>query len=181
MGVKDWFKKKQKDDGIDPLTGLTLSHLKIGYYVDYDLKTWEVTAFNTYDWGSGDYTHEWQLTSSGDLLYLEKDMDDEEFWSISRKISFRDLGPGIAEHIKVHDDPPETLKYQGITYFLEEMAGGHFYQNGTGQGFPLLTWNYEDEDGSHFLTIEQWGDDDFAAALGEPVESYQFTNILPKS
>ncbi|MBW2366658.1 MAG: DUF4178 domain-containing protein, partial [Deltaproteobacteria bacterium] len=76
MGLKDFFKKKQPSDL--KITDLTLSDLKMGYMVDYDLKTWQVTAHNTYDWGDGDLTLEWQLKSHDDTIYLELESDDEE-------------------------------------------------------------------------------------------------------
>jgi hypothetical protein len=43
----------------------------------------------------------------------------------------------------------------------------------------MLRWDYEDEEGERFLTIEQWGEEDFLAYQGLPAEEYQFTNLLP--
>jgi hypothetical protein len=60
------------------------------------------------------------------------------------------------------------------------MAGGHFYKDGTGPGQELLEWCFEDESGKKLLTIEQWGEDEFEAFIGEQVEEYQFSNILPR-
>ena len=48
MGFSDLFKKKNKDT-FDPLKDLVLSKLRVGYFVDYDMKTWEVTGYNKYD------------------------------------------------------------------------------------------------------------------------------------
>ena len=45
----------------------------------------------------------------------------------------------------------------------------------------MLRWSYEDEEGEVYLGIEQWGEWDFDATVGKPVEEYQFTNILPGS
>ena len=38
----------------------------------------------------------------------------------------------------------------------------------------------KNDPGKKYLGIEQWGENDFEASLGEPVEEYQFTNILPR-
>ena len=38
---------------------------------------------------------------------------------------------------------------------------------------------YEDESGEKYLAIEQWGETEFEASLGQPVEEYQFSDILP--
>ena len=82
MGFKDLFKKNKPQP--DPLRELTLSNLKVGYFLDYDLKTWEVTAYNVYDFSEGDKTHEWQLKSSEETVYLELESDDADYWSWSR-------------------------------------------------------------------------------------------------
>jgi hypothetical protein len=179
MGIRDFFKKDKKE-GPDPLRDLSLAKLKVGYLLDYDLKTWEVMAYNYYDWGGGDLSHEWQLQSGDELAYLEKESDDEEAWSLNRKVSFARLGSGIKEKIIESGDPPEEVIFAGTTYYLAEMAGGHFYKDGQSPGKELLRWSYEDDEGSSYLGIEQWGEEDFDATVGEAVEEYQFSNILPR-
>lgn len=178
MGLFDFFKKKKKPEET-PVGDLQLTDLKPGCMVDYDLKTWEVTACNDYDWGGGDITREWQLKSADDLMYLEKETDDEAAWSISRKIAFGRLGTRVAEHLKQNGDPPAEIVYEGTAYYLAEQGGGHFYKDGRGPGREFLMWSYEDDDGENYLTIEQWGEEAFEAAVGRAVEAYQFENILP--
>ena len=180
MGIFDIF-KKDEPSGPDPIHDLTLANLQVGYLVDYDMKTWEVTAANTYDWGDGDMSWEWQLKSGDGLAYLEREMDDEDDWSLNRKIPFGRLGSGVKERIMADEDPPDEIVLDGVTYYLEETAGGHFMKNGRGPGQPMLRWSYEDDDGRRYLGIEQWGEEDFEASTGQPVEEYQFMNILPRS
>lgn len=178
MGIKDFFKKRKKDD-VQPLGDISLDKLKKGYLVDYDLKTWEVAAHNLYDWGDGEITHEWQLKSVDEIVYLENESDDEEDWSLNKKIAFGSLGANVKKSIIETGDPPDAIAFEGTTYYLEEMAGGHFYKDGQGPGKEVLRWSYEDDPGQRFLGIEQWGEEDFDATVGQPVEPYQFTNILP--
>ncbi|MFH1134725.1 MAG: DUF4178 domain-containing protein [Pseudomonadota bacterium] len=179
MGIFDFF-KKDKEDEIDPLKDLTLDKLQVGYFVDFDLSTWEVTGYNIYDWGDGDVSREWQLSSSEELLYLEKESDDEDYWSLNKKISFADLDPVVKKTILEKSDPPDVVVFEGVSFYIEEMAGGHFLKGGQGTGTPLLRWGYVDEEGGRLLGIEQWGDNEFEASTGIPVEEYQFTNILPR-
>jgi hypothetical protein len=179
MGIRDFFRKDKKKEP-DPLKDLSLSELKVGYLLDYDLKTWEVTAYNYYDWGGGDISHEWQLRSGDEVVYLEKESGDEEEWSLNRKIAFASLGSGLKEQIIENGDPPEEMVFEGTAFTMEEMAGGHFHQDGQGPGKELLRWSYEDDEGRRYLGVEQWGEEDFDATVGEPVEEYQFTNILPR-
>lgn len=182
MGIFDFFSKdKKKDEGPDPLHELTLSNLKVGYFLDYDMKTYEVTAYNTYDWGEGDITEEWQLKCGDEVLYLEKEEDDEVYWSLSKKLAIGKLGSGILDQIKEEGDPPDEIVFSGKTFYLEESGAGHFLKDGKGVGVPMLSWGFEDDDGEVYLGIEQWGEDDFEASEGKPVYEYQFTNILPRA
>lgn len=176
-----FFKKKKKPEEaeIDPLSDLTLSKLKVGYLVDYDMQTWEVTGYAHYDWGGGDLSWEWQLKSAGDTLYLEREADDEDYWCVSRKIAFSRLGDAVRDHIRENDDPPDEIVFEGTTYYLEESGGARYCKDGKRPGQEMLKWEYEDDEGESFLTIEQWGENSFEAALGFQVEEYQFSNILP--
>jgi hypothetical protein len=179
MGWKDFFKKGNGEKQEETFKELTLKSMEPGYYVDYDLKTWQVSAYNIYDWGAGDKSYEWQLVSSDETIYLELEIDDEEEWCISRKIGFGSLGAKVKNHIMENEDPPDEITYKGVTYYMEEMGGGKFLKGGNGPGHQLVKWDYEDDSGDKYLSIEQWGEEDFEASVGEPVEEYQFTNILP--
>ena len=180
MGLKDWFSKKKETPEVDPLHDLSLEHLKPGYFVDFDLKTWEVTGYNVYEWEEESAVNrEWRLSASDDVVYLELEVDDDRYWSINRKIPFQSLGPEVGQHLRENQDPPDEIVYNGVTFYLEEMAGGYFREGEEGVRREMLRWSYEDDSGDRFLTIEQWGEDDFEASTGEPAHEYQFTNILP--
>ncbi|MBF0451568.1 MAG: DUF4178 domain-containing protein [Candidatus Magnetomorum sp.] len=176
MGWKDLFRKKEQEEN---LTDLDLSQIKPGYFVDYDLKSWEVKAYNKYDWGAGETSDEWHLACADDAIFLEREFDDEETWIMTRKIPFNKLGAFVREHIKEYEDPPEEISYDNRKYYLEDSAGGYFHPDGKSTSYELLSWTFEDDSGDHLLGIEQWGEDDFSAWIGSPVEAYQFTNILP--
>lgn len=173
------FKKKEKDE-LDPLKDLVLSKLKTGYLVDYDLKTWEVTAHNRCEWGEGDFSDEWELQSGEEIFYLEREEDDEVEWTFTQKIPITEIGNGIPAHIKEHDDPPEEINYKGKKFRLQDSGGGRFHKEGKDFYDEFLSWDYEDESEEYILTIEQWSEKSFEAAHGQYVEEYQFTNILPK-
>ncbi len=181
MGIFDFFKKKSDKDELDPLSDLTLAKMRKGYFVDYDLKTWEVISSSYYDWGEGDKSYEWQLKSSDDIIYLELEVDDEEYWCISRKITTRALGSEIFDSIIEDEDPPEEIVYENTKFHLDESGGGLYHLDSTGQGRELFKWDYTDNSEKKILTIEQWGESEFEASYGDVVEEYQFTNILPSS
>lgn len=176
MGFMDRFKKK---DRIDPLKDLVLSKMKAGWFVDYDLITWEVTAVNLYDF-DGDEAIEFQLKSAEETVYLEFESDDEDFWSFNRKIPFAKLGTEVRDYFQTHDGPPEKITYEDLTYYLDEEAGGHFLKNGEEPGREMIRFSYVDDSEKKILEIEQWGEKDFEASTGIVVEEYMFSNILPR-
>lgn len=173
-----FFKKKEEE--IDPLKDLILSNLKIGYLVDYDLKTWEVTAHNKCKWGEGNNSDEWELTSGHEVMYLEREEDDEVEWTFTKKIPVSSVGEEIPGYIRKNEDAPEEIKYQGKTYHLQDCCGGRFYKSGKDFYDEFLCWDYMDESEDFVLSIEQWSETSFEASHGEYVEEYQFSNILPK-
>jgi len=181
MGFTDIFRRKKNKPQADPLQDLVLSKLRAGYFVDYDLKTWEVTRHHLYDWGDGLQTDEWELKSGSETCYLDREEDDEVEWSLSHRIPFKKLDSdgAIARTIKKTEDPPEEIQYEGRTYYLEQSGGGYFLRDGKGMGTEFLCWDFESEGEDQFITIEQWGENDFTALAGIFVEEYQLTNILP--
>jgi hypothetical protein len=172
--------KKKKEPEFDPLRDLSLSKLKAGYLVDYDLKTWEVTAHHKYDWGDGFYTDEWELKSSTETLYLEREDDDEIEWALSKKTQLGKSGSEIREHLLENESPPNEILYQDKGFFLASEAAGLFLKDGKEPGIELLSWDYIDETEEEVITVEQWGEQEFEYSIGRYVEEYQFTNILPK-
>ncbi len=184
MGFTDFFRRKKKQEpAFDPLTDLVLSKLKPGYLLDYDLKSWIVKRYNVYDWGDGMITEEWEIKSGNETCYLDREEDDEVELTLSRRLPFKKLDPdgSIARAITKNDDPPGELSYEGKSYYLEESGGGYFQRDGKGIGTEFLTWNFEAESGEEFISIEQWGENDFSASIGIYVEEYQFSNILPSA
>ena len=177
MGLFDKLKRKKEEPDID----ITLSKLKVGYFLDYDLKTWEVTEYNKYDWGDDVYSYEWELTASDEVLYLEREDDEDEVeWTMVKKIPIRSIDSGLSEYIQEHEDPPKELKYEGETYYLDDNGGGYFCKGGGKEGAEFLFWDFVDKSEDLILSIEQWSEERFEASVGKYVEEYEFTNILPR-
>lgn len=177
MNWNPFKKKEEASEAIDPLD-LTLSHLKPGFVLDYDLKTWQVTAHHYYDY-EGNRIDEWELTCGDDMAYLEREEDDDIAWVLTRKIRLSNIENNIRDHMRNNDDPPDELTYNGVTYYGESSAVGKYFKDSEGAGQEFVTWDYLDESEKLTLSIEQWGDDEYDASVGEIVEEYQFSNILP--
>ncbi|OQY01843.1 MAG: hypothetical protein B6I26_02445 [Desulfobacteraceae bacterium 4572_130] len=180
MGLKDFFKRKKTTVDPDPISDLILANLKKGYYVDYNLKTWEVISAGRYDWGQNDITYEWQLSSHDETIFLEREIDDEDLWCITKKMPFQQLDIQTINKIKEFSKPPDTIFFKEKQYYLDETGGALFYKNNSDLGKEVFKWDYaDDKTGTFYLTIEQWGENDYELSIGEKVEEYQFSNILP--
>lgn len=172
-------RSKEEEPEVDPLADLVLSKLKVGYLLDYDMETWRVVGYNRYDF-DGDRVEEWEIEAGRDKRYLELE-HEEDGWSFTRKIPIGAIDGDVRREIQEHEDPPSKVTFEGTEYYLEESLAGHMYEGGEGDGVPLIRWEYLDADETGFLSIEQWGENQFAAAVGAAVEDYQFSNILPGS
>lgn len=172
------FKKRDPEpEARDPLS-LTLSDLKPGYVLDYDLKTWQVTAHHYCDY-DGDRVDEWELACGDDKAYLERAEDDDTTWILTRKIPLSNIEGDIRDHMRRNDDPPDEVICNGVAYYGESSAVGRYHQNCDREEREFIVWQYLDDSEKRTLSLEQWGEDDYDASVGEIVEEYQFTDILP--
>ena len=178
MGLTDrLFGKKKVDEAPDPLADLVLEKLKVGYLVDYDLQTWQVTGYCRYTFsGKDDSVEEWELSAAGEQRYLEW---ADGGWSLSRKISIGAIDGDIRRHILDHDDPPSRIVFKGTAYHLDVSYAGRMFPDGKGSGADVIRWEFLDEDEMTFVGIEQLSETELSAAAGFVVEDYQFDHILP--
>ncbi len=178
MGLMDrMFGRKPADQAPDPLADLVLDKLKVGYLVDYDLQTWQVTGYCRYTFSGMDRSvEEWELSAGGERRYLEL---ADGGWSLSRTISIGAMDGDIRRHILDHDDPPARIVFEGAEYHLDACYGGHMFPDGKGAGEQMIRWEFLDAAEKKFVGIEQHGETEFAAAAGFVVEEYEFTHLLP--
>jgi hypothetical protein len=119
------------------------------------------------------------------VIYLEREVDDEETLAVYSKISVTDIEQDVQAAIMTDDDPPNTVTYEGIIYEAESSDAGYFHRGGEeatgGVGKEFVNWSYVDASNKLVLVIEQWGENEFAASAGSMVEPYEFSSILPGS
>ena len=178
MGLRDrLFGSKTPEAAPDPLADLVLAKLKVGYLVDYDMQTWQVTAYARYTFsGKDDSVEEWELTAADQQRYLEL---ADGAWSLSRKIAIGDISGDVRQHILDHEDPPERVVFEGTDFRLDASYSGQMVANGTSPGTDVIRWEFVDGSESTFVGVEQWSETEFAAAAGFVVEDYEFSHILP--
>lgn len=165
------------DDAADRYHEPELPDLEVGWLVDFDLQTWEVTGRNIYDY-DGEHVPEWVLRSGDEVRFLERtSQDGKTYWTWVQEIRLDDIGDPVADTIVRTEDPPEEIHYEGATYRGTESDAGLFREGGTGPEREFIIWTYEAGE-RHVLFVSQWGEREFCAYAGEYVAEYQFTNIL---
>lgn len=179
MGIFDIFKKDKTPD-YDP-NDLKIKDLRVGFMFDYDLKTWEIKEEYEYDWGDNYFTREYKMEAADDMAYLHIDFNDECFMTLSRKLKVRALGENIPEEIIENKHAPKTIEYQGVKYFLDKESPGYFSDDPEDDDSwtEFISWDYYDADTKLVACVEQWGARDFEASIGNVVQDFEITNILP--
>ena len=177
MGLRKWFGGRQSEDE-QAYEEYSLGTMKVGFLVDYDLKTWQVTGYGTYDY-DGYVTEEWELRAGEEVNFLERAVEDgRAFWTLTRAIGMDEIAGDIAGAIAADGDPPEVVQFAGERYEGSESGAGLYRKDGAVEGREFVNWSFAG-DRRKVLFISQWGERDFAAYAGSEVEEYQFTDILP--
>jgi len=179
MGLFDIFRKKEKPD-YDP-TNITVKDLKKGFIFEYDLKTWVVREAYAYDWGDNYFTKEYKIDCGDEEAYLHIDDNEDIFITLTKKVRLRTLDEDLPEKIIEKQRPPKKIQYKDITYYRDSENPGYF--NATPDNdknwTEMISWDYYDEEGKNVVNVEQWGERDFEAAIGQVVKDYEISNIIP--
>jgi Domain of unknown function (DUF4178) len=166
----------------DPMN-MTLDSLRTAYLLEYDLKTWEVTAHFQYDWTSGRSEKCFKLNSVSEqaVLFLKKE-GTETTNLITKQLSIHLLDAQLEGEIVFKSQPYNILKYNDTTYYRENQRDGVLYNvTQKGSGHKLLAWEYYDGQRKEYIRIEQFGRNEFRTYVGRIAETFEFSDILPRA
>ncbi|PSL40089.1 uncharacterized protein DUF4178 [Planomicrobium soli] len=143
----------------------TLLNLRVGDFVAYDLVDYEVTGKIHYN-DSGYTWDAYQLASANKTIWLSVEMDDE-------------LEVGIYEKSRAPGIEPGTKKimFEERPYFLEEQGRAYVQGEGRSQnvsGSEMEYYEYADESGDSFLSVEVWGGE-VEVSRGYEIEEFEVT------
>ena len=180
MGLFDFLKKKEEEPDYD-VTNLGIKDLRVGFFIDYDMKSWQIKEEYEYDWGSDNFSSEYKLDSGEEVMFLHVEDRGELRISMTKSIKIRSLGDDIIDKTIKKERPPKKLKLDGIQYHLHTDNGGYFNDKSSGskEWEELMSWEYFDDDEKHILSITQWGERDFDASAGKMIKEYEISNIIP--
>lgn len=176
MGILDFFKKDKPESKVD----FTLNEMKIGFMVDYFMKTWEVKKVYIYDWGNNFYSREYLLDAGNETLYLSVQEDDKLMCSVWQKLDLSDIDPTLARTITREDDAPQQLVYENKTFIRIESSQGLCSEEGDDGESEFINWMYENKETKELLSIDRWGEEEYSSAKGKNVNEYEFSTILPR-
>lgn len=181
MGIFDRFKKDKQPEY--DVTNLSVRDFKKGFVFDFNLKTWIVKEAYEYDWGNNNFTFEFKIDAGDEVLFLHYEEDDALEITVSSKVKIRNVDEDLPEHITKFDAPPKKIVYKGVTYFLDDEAPGFFHNCDHGEDAwdEFISWSFYDEAEEKLITIEQWEEKQFEAAVGRVVKEFEITNILPST
>jgi hypothetical protein len=180
----NWFKKKKENEEnnqykYDP-TNVRLNQLRVGSFVDYDLKTWQIIEGYEYDWGNDQFADEFQLQEGKNILYLYTEEDGEIYCTLNRRINIHDLPEDVVDVMMDKDKnaPPMRIPFEGETYYRQSENIGYQRAHNQNEWSELVSWSYTTKDEAKLMTIEQWGEEEFSASVGWKVSEYDFSNII---
>ncbi|OKL36484.1 DUF4178 domain-containing protein [Domibacillus mangrovi] len=156
---------KGADEKIPETKDRTLLNIRVGDFVTYDLVDYEVTSKIHYN-DSGYTWDAYQLAANGKALWLSVELDDEIEVGMYETIRLPGLEPGARK-----------VTYNGCAYYLEEQ--GKAYVKGEGRsenvhGKNVDYYDYADDSGEHYLSVEVWGGD-VEVSYGYEIEEYEVT------
>lgn len=178
-------KKKEEDNGphYDP-NHIRITDIRVGFFLEYDARTWEVAEEYEYDWGDNEFSYSYLLRSSDSEIYLSLEDEGELEIAVTNKIRLVKLGEDLDDYIAENERPPKTITYEGVKYYRDNESPGYYRNTATTErenSVEMITWDYYDDDEEKALFIEQFGEREFEAYIGEYADEYEFSNIIPSS
>ena len=174
------FFKKKKEPEYD-VTDLKITDLNVGFFFDYDLKSWTVREKYEYDWGNNNFSHEYKIDSGDDVAFLSVEDDGNLNLAIFRPLKIRKIDEDVADEIVKNEKAPRQIHYDGEKYFLDSDTAGYFRDcaKKSEDWEELISFEYLNEDETKIVSITQWDEQNFEASAGISIEDYHISNIIP--
>ena len=163
----------------DPMN-ITLNHIKKGYMVDYEMKTWETVAIGVYDWQDEIGEKVLKLSDGVSSIFVWLRTGTEVDILSGKQVNIHAVDSGLEAEMHHNGKPFNMLTYNEITYYLENERRGNFAEESGKNRQQIASWDYLDGPRKHYLRIEQFGREQFKVFTGKVNSSFEFTEILPR-
>lgn len=170
--------RKASKGGPESKIDLEVKDLQVGYILDYDLKSWEVTDVAVYTWDNGVKDYEYTLFDGTEKLYLNYEVVDAKL-SIYREGKINEIWPEGKVKMRTNKDLiNDEVKYKGDTYyFLAEAAAK---VKNSSESYFLQNWIFENAAETELISFNLYDDRSMDAYLGMRIPDHAISNILPR-
>ena len=173
-----------------------LEEMRVGDWVRWDSRDWEVTDRDNYRESSDYFETQWELQpASGPTHYLVRSQEKkaggtEEVWVCTRQTAIGGVQLPVQQggwrSFKGKDSmaaAPQTVRFAGLDFSLDGQTEGRA-EDDEGDTVDKLTWDYYDPGRTRNLAIEVWKEPDadyYEAYDGRVVRPSDFTSIAPQA
>ncbi|MCC5944898.1 MAG: DUF4178 domain-containing protein [Bernardetiaceae bacterium] len=162
----------------------TVEHLNIGFLLDCEMQTWQVSNIRQYDYDSGYTERDLKLNSGNEKAHLYLSWEGQYLEVVfAKRINLHRLAESLEIAIKTERTPHNVIDFEGVTYYRESPKEGTIFELSV-EGSPYrrtLVWEYYDDSHTQYIRIERQGSDKFKAAIGKRIADFEITQILPKN
>lgn len=141
---------------------------------EYDV---QILARHVYREGETHEWHELEGDNGKSKVWLSLENDDRLDVTIAtRKLKLRELPIDRSDLDRMDDAAAGQFDLEGKTYYYDHSTEGSYFPDGTvaadNEEF-FYYWEFETEDESEFLTVEEWESGQFEVTIAYPVKESQ--------
>jgi hypothetical protein len=165
------------------LANLTIKDARVGDVVsisgfgdEYDDVDFVIERRNRYESGGIEW-YELKGAYRGRQVWIEWEDDDHlEITASSPERELRLSQVNLTEEDLARMDQEESrdnfLEWEGRRFYYRDSCEAFFYRDGTGAGEGFYLWDFLDEAGEEFVSVEKWEGEPFAVFSGRTIQPY---------
>lgn len=182
---KNKKKKAEKEESVDPLDSQQMSIEKVQAgglikltTVGENMDDYDVTISSRHVYREGGY--EWfelEGDNGSNTVWLSVEKDDElEVTLAVKKSKLRVLGVSTKDLEEMENNNEGEIEYEDETFYYESSGEADFFKDGDmNNPEAFYYWEFENENGSRFISVEEWEDGDVDVTISLPVKQSQIS------
>lgn len=141
----------------------SIEQVGVGGYIRFEGKSFRCESVNAYE-REGFRWLELVLycLQTSATVYLEWEKEDEVTVFVTRrKLTFAEAGLGSKERLwEISEAESGEARVGGRVFHYHEDSAVTFFRDGQGDGTPFHQYQFAEEGGHAYVSVEEWGDDD---------------------
>ena len=143
-----------------------------------NMEDFDVNIVSRHTYHEGEYTwYELEGDRGDDKVWITLEEDDEvELSIVTKKLKMRDLGITSEQLTEFDDEEDGEFQFEGEPFYYEESDRAVFYRHSNDKDAEqFYYWEFENEEGTKYLSVEKWSDGKYDVSLSYPVKLSQVT------